>query len=330
MNRPTPERIRQMFGELAGRPVVVLGDLILDEYISGDADRLSPEAPVPVLTVEREFERLGGAANVARNLVSLGARPVLLGVVGEDAPGRRLAAVLAEAGIAGEGLVVEPGRQTSVKTRVLCRGQQLVRIDRETVAPIAAATQDRLCTLLAADGAGATAIIWSDYGKGVFSPEACRRYAAAQPAAVWSIVDPVPAHMAAYVGVRAAAPNEKEAIAVLGGPAAESAPDPDRLPRALLERFGFAEAFVTLGARGLAWRAQDGSHEHVPTAARQVFDVSGAGDTVVAVLALLRGAGVPIAEAVRIANLAAGVVVGKLGTAVVTVDEIAAAAQAAL
>jgi D-beta-D-heptose 7-phosphate kinase/D-beta-D-heptose 1-phosphate adenosyltransferase len=327
MSMPTPERIRSLFAALQGTPVLVLGDLILDEYVTGDADRLSPEAPVPVLTVEQEFDRLGGAANVARNLASLGARPVLVGVVGEDAAGRRLAAALDEAGIAADGIVVEAGRRTGVKTRVLCRGQQLVRIDRETVAPVADRSAERLAEALRAF-AGA-AIVWSDYGKGVFSAPSCARYLAAQSAAIWSIVDPVPAHMAAYGTLRAAAPNEKEALLALGDRPAGYPEDADALPRALLERYPFDEAYVTLGARGLAWRTRDGQREHVPTEARQVFDVSGAGDTVIAVLALLRGAGVPTAEAVRVANLAAGVVVGKLGTAAVTADEIAAAVQAA-
>lgn len=326
MNPISPERIRELLAGLAGRPVIVLGDLILDEYVTGDADRLSPEAPVPVLVVEREFDRLGGAANVACNLASLGARPILLGVIGDDAPGRRLLVALTEAGISGDRLVVERGRRTGVKTRVVCRGQQLVRIDRETVGPIADDSAACLATALAEAAGEASAVIWSDYGKGVFSDQACRRYAAAQPASLWSIVDPVPAHMGAYVGVRATAPNEKETLAAIGHhPAAD---DIDALPRALVERFGFDEVYVTLGARGLAWRTRAGEHAHVPTEARQVFDVSGAGDTVVAVLALLRGAGVAIDEAVRIANLAAGVVVGKLGTASVTPDELISAAQA--
>lgn len=328
MNPTSPERIRELLASLAGRPVIVLGDLILDEYVTGDADRLSPEAPVPVLVVEREFDRLGGAANVARNLAALGARPILLGVIGDDAPGRRLTAALAEAGISGDRLVVERGRRTGVKTRIVCRGQQLVRIDRETVGPIADDSAARLATALAEAAGEASAVVWSDYGKGVFSDSACGRYAAAQPASLWSIVDPVPAHMAAYAGVRATAPNEKETLAALGRRPEAAADDTDALPRALVERFGFDEVYVTLGARGLAWRTRAGEHAHVPTEARQVFDVSGAGDTVVAVLALLRGAGVAIDEAVRIANLAAGVVVGKLGTASVTPDELIAAAQA--
>ncbi len=326
MSVPTAERVRSLFAGLQGTPVLVLGDLILDEYVTGDADRLSPEAPVPVVTVEQEFDRLGGAANVARNLASLGARPVLVGVVGEDAAGRRLAAALDEAGIAADDIVVEPGRRTGLKTRVVCRGQQLVRIDRETVAPVADPSTERLCQALQAFSGAA--IVWSDYGKGVFSAAACSRYLAAQSADIWSIVDPVPAHMAAYGALRAAAPNEKEALRALGERPPGHPADTDALPRAIIGQFPFDEVVVTLGARGLAWRTRDGQREHVPTEARQVFDVSGAGDTVIAVLALLRGAAVPTAEAVRIANLAAGVVVGKLGTAAVTPDEIAAAAQA--
>lgn len=328
MNGLDLETLDRLLARIRGASVVVLGDLILDDYVLGDADRLSPEAPVPVVAVSEEYERLGGAANVARNLVDLGATPRLVGVVGDDDAGRRLTAAIGEAGMDASGLVTVAGRRTGIKTRVVCRGQQVVRIDRETVAPVPAAATTELAARLQAMVGDATALIVSDYGKGVVSAESLPRLLADLPAGLFSCVDPVPAHMPLYAGIRATTPNERETLTALGlDPRAPALPA-DELVRRMRERFGFDEVYVTLGARGVSWATADGQPRHEPTQARAVYDVSGAGDTVVAVLSLLRGLGVDTVTAVRVANLAAGLVVAKPGTASVTPDELRAAVAA--
>lgn len=317
------ERAAEIIARLGTARVVVVGDVMLDEYVYGDARRLSPEAPVPVVHVSSELDCLGGAANVAKNLADLGAKVALVAACGDDSAGERLRTAIEAAGIPASGLVVEPGRQTGVKTRIVCRGQQVVRVDRETVAPVREATAAELVARLASAAADADAVIFSDYGKGVLDEPHREALVAVIPAHVYTCVDPMPYRIRGYSGVRAATPNDREAREALNLSPFVRIDDRD-LARRAYEAFGFPELFLTLGERGIVWIDAAQEPHLIPTRARQVYDVSGAGDTVVALLGALRGLGYTPDVAAEVANHAAGLVVEKIGTATVTPPELLA------
>jgi D-glycero-beta-D-manno-heptose-7-phosphate kinase len=316
-----------------GCRVGVMGDLMLDRYIWGAATRISQEAPVPVVQVRRESASPGGAANVVRNLVSLGAHAMAFGVIGTDRHAETLQGLLTAAGADLSGVVTAPERETTVKTRVIAGSQQVVRIDREVTAPISTACRDDLLGRLeTALKAGAlAALILEDYAKGVLDPAMtrqivtmCRRHG------VFVTLDPHPLNHFNVNGFRLMTPNRSEAFALAGVPY-----QPTRLPlasdvalmgvgRRLAELWGPDLLLVTLGGSGMALFVGDSPPLHIPTRARQVFDVSGAGDTVMAVFVLGLLAGASPEEAARVANQAAGVVVGKVGTAAVTAAELEA------
>lgn len=316
-----------------GCRVGVVGDLMLDRYVWGAATRISQEAPVPVVQVRRESATPGGAANVVRNLVSLGARAMAFGVIGADRHGETLRSLLGAAGADLTGVVTVADRETTVKTRVIAGSQQVVRIDREVTSPIPSACRAALLAQLeAALRAGALqAVILEDYAKGLLDQALvrdvvalCRRHGA------FVTLDPHPLNPFNVNGLRLMTPNRSEAFALAGMPY-----QPTRLPlaadaaleavgRRLVEVWAPELLLVTLGASGMALFAGGAPVLHIPTRARQVFDVSGAGDTVMAAFVLGLLAGAAPEAAARLSNQAAGIVVGKVGTAAVTAAELEA------
>jgi D-beta-D-heptose 7-phosphate kinase/D-beta-D-heptose 1-phosphate adenosyltransferase len=302
--------------------VVVVGDVMIDRFVTGVVERISPEAPVPVLRVAHESTMLGGAGNVARNIAALGASVTLVGVVGDDGPGAEVGALLAaEGGIAGA-LAIDPSRPTSVKTRYLSGGQQLLRTDVDGTGALGATVRAQVVERAAAALDGAGALVLSDYAKGVLGPETIAELASAASAAgLPTIADPKGTDFSRYRGVRLLTPNRNELRAATGLPTGS---DDEVVAAAfrVIEHCGIESVLVTRGAEGMT--LVRGGAEHFPTRAREVFDVSGAGDTVVATTAAAWAAGFGLDDAVRLANVAAGIVVGKVGTAVARPAEIVA------
>jgi D-beta-D-heptose 7-phosphate kinase/D-beta-D-heptose 1-phosphate adenosyltransferase len=296
----------------AGNPrIVVVGDLILDSYIQGKADRISPEAPIQVLEIQGERDVLGGAANVAANLKNLGARVELFGVVGDDENGARLRKKLEALEIETTGILTDGSRPTVNKTRVVAQNQQLVRIDREVRRALDGAVEQRLFETLRPWLGRSDRVILSDYAKGVLSPELLRRII--EEASVPVLVDPKSKDLDRYRGCRLITPNRKEAQEATGVVLRERA-DLRRAAHILFERLGVQEVVITLGAEGIYY-AQNEKDHLVPAQARAVYDVTGAGDTVISLLGFCLAAGIGLGDAVRIANAGAGIVVGKMGVA---------------
>jgi D-beta-D-heptose 7-phosphate kinase/D-beta-D-heptose 1-phosphate adenosyltransferase len=307
---------------LAGVRVACIGDLMLDRYVRGRAERISPEAPVPVLSVEDEAVMPGGAGNVARNLLALGAEARLVGLVGDDAAGGELAALLRALPPMDAALVEEPGRQTTIKTRYLAGAQQILRADRETLAPPVPGARERLLAAALAAVETSAVVILSDYGKGALA-EGVAESVLARAGALGhpAIVDPKGRDFSRYLGATVVAPNRAELAAATGSDGARGFEA--EAARALIARFGFPAVLATLGRDGMLL-VTEAEVLALPAEARDVFDVSGAGDTVVATFAAAMAAGAPLAEAAALANVAAGLVVAKVGTAVVRREELAA------
>lgn len=304
--------------------LLVVGDTMLDRYLWGDAERLSAEAPVPIVKVARETSAAGGAANVALNLRALGIAVDLAGSIGADAAGAQLTALLADRQVGFDPRWARPGRDTITKTRVLCRRQQVCRLDREQdPSHYALTAEDRAA--LVPRFAAADAVILSDYAKGVVSSDVIRfAQQQARPGALVAL-DPKPRPDCAFSGVGLLAPNRAEALQLAGLHGLSSASFPaEEAMRQILQRYQPHTLVVTLGAEGMLVGRPGVAPRHIPTAAREVFDVSGAGDTVIAVLTAALAVGASLDDAAALANLAAGVVVGKSGTATATPDEILA------
>lgn len=319
--------MKELLDKIAAMRFLVVGDLMLDHYLWGDATRISPEAPVPVVKTERDTFTAGGAANVAANLRALGAAVELVGTIGDDENGRRLQSVLAASNMSIDPSLASASRPTILKQRVMCRNQQLCRIDREA-APAAYAIPDAwLDGRLADKVAAADAVLLSDYAKGVVTPALIRRVRTlASKAGIPVSLDPKPRPGLEFTGLDIITPNRAEAF-MLAGMALPAAGEPfpaDALCRALDERFATKLLVVTLGENGMLLSRGGKPLSHIPTAARAVFDVSGAGDTVNAVLTAAIAAGAAPETAAALANQAAGVVVEKLGTATATPAEILA------
>ena len=311
---------------LAGTPVMCVGDVMLDRFVYGSVERISPEAPVPVLRIGRHATMLGGAGNVAANLEALGCALRFLSVVGDDDAGATILRRLVEAGFADScHIVTEHGRQTSEKTRFLAHNQQLLRTDSEVVADISPESQESLLTAARALLPEVGAVILSDYGKGVLTAEVTQALIlAARAAGKPVIVDPTGSDYRRYRGADMVTPNRRELAQASGLPVSGDAEIAAAANR-LIEACGLGAMVVTRSEEGLSVVTRDGRITHLSAEAREVFDVSGAGDTVIATLAAAIGVGMPLEGAARLANLAAGVVVGKLGTAVVRRSELLAA-----
>ena len=324
--------VPQDFGRVR---LLVVGDVMLDRYWFGDVNRISPEAPVPVVHFDRETHTAGGAANVARNLAALGARADLFGVVGDDADAVTLRGLLADSNILPSGLVAEAGRPTTCKTRVTAHRQQIVRIDRETTAPLSRTSREALAAKWRAALPGAAAVIVADYAKGVVDqPLLDSLTDAAHTAHIPVCVDPKPGRNLAFKNCAVLTPNRKEALDLAGLAdgivAVDPAADPLLLQASAVirDRHGPALLLITLGEAGLLLVESGQPPRHIPTFARQVFDVTGAGDTVIATFVLARAAGATPIEAAIVANHAAGLVVAKAGTATTSVAELLAAFRA--
>ena len=316
-----PDRFARIAAGFGAVRVVIVGDLMLDRYVAGPADRVSPEAPVPVVRVDREWDAVGGAANVAANVRALGARCDVIGVLGEDAPGEAVKSALTALGAIPR-CARDGSRHTTVKTRVLARDQQVVRIDREESAPVPDAVAAELAALADAAIPGADALVLADYDKGALAPPLIRRaVAAASAAGVPVVADPKRRHFFAYGGATVFKPNRAELEAALGEPAL--ARDGDWL-EAARTRSGCEHLLLTLGAGGMALVSPGRPVRRVSARARSVYDVSGAGDIVAAVVAVALAAGARLADAVEIAAVAAALGVAKVGVATVSPDEISA------
>lgn len=312
-----------------GVRVLIVGDVMLDEYLTGDAERISPEAPVPVVRIESERHLVGGAGNVARNIMALGGSAVLIGTAGRDAAGDDMARCLDRDGVAFSLLPLE-SRPTTIKTRVLARQQQVVRIDRENCSPLRKEETETLLSMVQERIAGCGAVVVSDYGKGLVSREFMQGLGdilkrAGRPVPV--LVDPKPQNVRLYEGVTLLTPNAKEASESVNMPV-RTREEVVRAGREIMTRLRCEHLVITLGSQGMAVFTSARRVWQIPTAARQVFDVTGAGDTVISTLALGAAAGLGIMQACLLANHAAGIVVAQVGAATASVSAIRAALEA--
>ena len=316
-------RARDLISRLPGLDVLVVGDLMLDRFIVGHVSRISPEAPVPVVRFQAEHVRLGGAANVAHNLAALGARVALAGLVGADAAAAHLREQLAAAGIDADSLVEDPRRPTVEKVRIVTdRNQQVARVDYESEADIEAEVEGRLVDRIGRAGRPAKVLLVSDYLKGTVTKAVMRALLSLKSGGTPLLVDPKIPHLGLYAGASLVTPNHQEAEA-----ATQRRIRSDEEARlAALEFRTRARCDAVLITRGEAgmWLSSDEAEGAVPAVAREIADVTGAGDTVVATLALALAAGGSVVEAAGLANHAAGLVVGKFGPATVTRDELIA------
>jgi len=304
---------------MAGKRIAVIGDLMLDRYIWGSVSRISPEAPVPVIDMETEQARLGGAANVARNIKSLGGEPLLVGVIGADTSGKQLYDIIRETGFSPEGVIVDPSRPTTVKTRVIAHSQHVVRLDREQRTEVSAAIQRKIIDVLRMQLSHLSGIIIEDYNKGVVVKNLIHDIIGlANEGGKPVTVDPKFNNFFEYKNITVFKPNRKEAEEALGV-RLHTEDDIQRAGNLLLERLQAKNVLLTLGERGMSLFESDGTSSHVPTKARNVADVSGAGDTVIASLTMSLVAGATVREAAALANHAGGVVCGYVG--IVPIDK---------
>lgn len=314
--------IESLFNRIGSIHCLVIGDLMLDEYLWGKAERISPEAPVQVVDVLREELRLGGAGNVVNNLTELGAQVTVCSVVGEDDNGQALLTAFGVKHVDTDAIFRDPTRRTSRKTRVVAANQQIVRIDRESRDELSASMEQRVCAWISANAGRFGVILLSDYLKGVLTPLVIETViAAARAAGIPVLVDPKGSDYTRYRGATILTPNRKEAEAA-AGVAIRDIPSLTRAAGAIMDKAGLEHLLITRSEEGMSLFSQEGDPVHIPTVAREVFDVSGAGDTVLASLAIGMAAGLGMVEAARLANVAAGIAVGKLGTSTVTPAEI--------
>lgn len=322
----TAQELTRHLDQLEQARVLCVGDLMLDCFMYGRVERISPEAPIPVFTQERESSMLGGAGNVVRNLLSLGAKASFASVIGDDATGNKLTALVGDEANLLPYLISERGRISTTKTRYVAGSQQLLRSDRETSAAISPDTQARLLDIVLGELQGHQAVILSDYGKGVLTPEFCRAVIdTAHGLSIPVFVDPKARDVSVYAGATVLSPNLKELALASGVDAFANDAAIIDAARQLCLNHRFRYVLVTRGEQGMTLVDAEGLILHVNAQAQEVFDVSGAGDTVIATLAATHAAGARMAEAAELANLAAGIVVGRLGTAVVHRTDLTAA-----
>lgn len=310
----TKERLKEILQSFQGQEIVVLGDLILDEYNIGKVNRISPEAPVPIVEIEHRFFTPGGAANTSANITALGGRCRLIGVIGSDEYGRFLLEELVKRKINIEGIVVDPSRPTTCKTRIIAHTQQIVRIDREKRDPIEGEVLEKVKSLIKdLKGKNSTIMVASDYNKGFFHPEVAELLLQmSREKAFLFIVDPKPQNIMLFRGCYLLCPNEKEARYAVGD-TTESL-SLEEVATRLLSKTNAEGVLITQGEKGMTFYSQR-ENIHIPALATEVHDVTGAGDTVMASLALSLSAGSTLKEAMEVASIAAAVVVRKLGTA---------------
>jgi D-beta-D-heptose 7-phosphate kinase / D-beta-D-heptose 1-phosphate adenosyltransferase len=308
---------RTLFQRASGRRILVVGDLMIDEWIWGTVTRISPEAPVPVVAVADHSFTLGGAGNVANNLRALAANVLFAGTVGDDAFGAHVRELLRNEQVDAAGVFTMTDRPTTRKTRVVAHSQQVVRADWESTAPLQPADRRRLAEFVRLRAAACDAVILSDYAKGLL----CREIVEAAGVCGLVLADPKPQNIELFAGITCVAPNAAETSMITGIPIVDEA-SLERAGMRLLERLGCRYAVITRGEHGMALFGRAGERLQIPSVARTVYDVSGAGDTAIAVLGLALAAGAPIEQAMQLANFAAGAVVAKLGTATASPEEI--------
>lgn len=313
-----PSPLLSTIDRLPGVKLLCIGDLMLDRFMYGSVERVSPEAPIPVFTQDKESRMLGGAGNVVRNLLALEAEATFLSVIGDDVVGKQLTALVGAEPHLLPYLITEAGRISTKKTRYVAGGQQLLRSDHETRALVSEGTTEKLIALLTSELPGADAVILSDYGKGVLSPALVAKVMAlATQYHIPVFVDPKQRDVSLYAGATVISPNLKELALAAGVDGFAGDAEMVIAAQALCKTHRFGHVLVTRGKDGMSLVNSAGLVTHIPATAREVFDVSGAGDTAIATLAAAVAAGATIQQAAELANLAAGVVVGRLGTAVV-------------
>jgi D-glycero-beta-D-manno-heptose-7-phosphate kinase len=320
----TKIRVTKILHDLRDRNVVVLGDVMLDEFVWGDVTRISPEAPVPVVDVRRESIHLGGAANVLANLIALGARGTVVGVVGNDDAGKRLRNGLRELGAeAYDNLIVDDARPSTIKTRIIAHSQLVVRADRESRAPVNSQVEDQIVSRLKEALRDADAFVVSDYDKGVVTQRILGEILPFAYERAPVLIDPKLRNFNFYRPATLVTPNHHEALRM--SDSEDHSDDGLRQAASVIrKKLGCDALLITRGDRGMMLLEGDGEPVYVKTAAREVYDVTGAGDTVIAALAAALSTGTSMLEAATLANHAAGIVVGKVGTATATADELIA------
>ena len=324
MERLSEKRANEILDTIRDRSIVVLGDVMLDEFVWGDVTRISPEAPVPVVDVRRESVHLGGAANVLANLVALGTRGSVIGVVGGDVTGERLRSSLSELDAKNDTLIVDSSRPSTSKTRIVAHNQLVVRADRESRTPVSTRIEDQIIFRLKEALSGASAFVVSDYDKGVVTP---RILAEVLPFAYESLpvlVDPKLRNFNSYRPASLITPNHHEALR-MSNMEDDSDSGLRHAASVIRQRLDCDAVLITRGDKGMMLLGRDEQPAYVKTAAREVYDVTGAGDTVIAALAAALSAGATMIEAAMFANQAAGIVVGKVGTATASADELRSA-----
>lgn len=316
------KRIIEIFNNFPERTIFVVGDIIMDQYIWGKVSRISPEAPVPVVDIVEESFLLGGAANVLNNIVSLGSNAIICGVIGHDDIGRKIIHELRVRGIDTGGIIVESDRPTTIKTRIIAHSQQVVRYDREKRDEINLSSKEIIKEYLKSKISEINALIISDYYKGVVTKEMVAEIVSfANSKGLPIVADPKVGHFDLYEGLTLITPNISEASAGSGIPIVDDK-SLERAGRALIEKLRCKAVLVTRGEDGMTLIEEKGEVTNIPTMAKKVFDVTGAGDTVIGVMTLAIASGATIKESAVIANHAAGIVVGKVGTAVVEIEDL--------
>ena len=312
------DRISKISSNFGKATILILGDIMLDEYLYGAVTRISPEAPVPVVEINNEQVRLGGAANVANNIRSLGDEPYLVGVVGEDEASIKLSQLLKEKGISRDYLVNDSERPTTIKTRIIAHSQQVVRADREDTREITGDLEKRILDKFNMVADRIKAVIISDYGKGVITASLLEKIIpACRNKGIFVAVDPKETHFLNYKKVSLITPNHHEA-GFAAGKRIKTDEDLNAVGKLLLDKLQTDSILITRGEKGMALFNANGEVDYFPTVAKKVFDVTGAGDTVIASFVSAVAAGATLKEAAVISNCAAGVVVGEIGTATVT------------
>jgi len=327
LSQLSPKRVSEILQNIADRRLVVLGDLMLDEFVWGDVTRISPEAPVPVVDIRRESVHPGGAANVLANLVALGAQATLIGVIGGDSAGERLRAALAQTSPqAGDFIVVDRSRPSTIKTRIIAHSQLVVRADREMKTPVNVEIEEKIISNLKNALGDAHALIVSDYDKGVVTRRILGEILPLAYEHMPVLIDPKLRNFDSYRPATMITPNHHEALRMSN--LEENSDDNLHLAaRTIRNRLRCDSVLITRGDKGMLLLEGDGQPIYVETAAREVFDVTGAGDTVIATLGAALAAGSTLVEAAALANHAAGIVVGKVGTATASAAELTASFQ---
>ncbi|MDO9464206.1 MAG: D-glycero-beta-D-manno-heptose-7-phosphate kinase [bacterium] len=315
-------QLRHVIAGFKSTKVLVVGDLMLDRFVWGTVERISPEAPVPVVKISSESIMMGGASNVANNICALGAEALITGIIGDDIAGEEFLQLVKKQGMNEDGIILSKKRPTIVKTRIIAQHQQVVRTDKEFVSQIKSTEAKRILAYIKSNMREISAIVISDYGKGIVTRYLVKQIIKLNREFNYPIiVDPIPRHLTYYKNVTMITPNNHEA----GESLKTEIKDEQSLVRvgkSLLKLLQANSILITRGEKGMSLFERDGKVANIPTVAKEVFDVTGAGDTVVGVLALCLGNKASMYESAYIANHAAGIVVGKLGTATVSIDEL--------